>query len=741
MKKFIVIAMLLPSVLGYAYHIEGYISNKKNLKIEDAYILNINRASHTHSNSNGYFNMSDVGIGDTIKISHLQYKEKLILIKEEHLKNTLEIILEEEPLNLSEITISNHLNTLNIITQIELQTNPVNSSQEILRIVPGLIIGQHAGGGKAEQLFLRGFDLDHGTDINITVDGMPVNMVSHAHGQGYADLHFVIPETIKNIDFGKGPYYGSKGNFTTAGYVDFQTKDRIEYNILGMELGSFNTIRTTVLLNLLENNKRNSAYLASELLLTDGPFDSPQNLNRVNLMSKYSFWFKDHSKLSFQASYLKSKWDASGQIPQRLVDSGVIGRFGAVDDTEGGNTSRTNIAFNYFKPISQDLYLKTNAFYSKYDFELYSNFTFYLNDPVYGDQIKQKEDRHIIGLNNELKSISKIGKTEITNQAGLGFRYDIINDVELSHTLNRKKVLNPIQFGNINETNIYSYFSSSIKCGKWLLNPSVRLDHFIFDYYDQLSSEYLSQVKKETAISPKFNIVYSASNNFQVFLKTGKGFHSNDSRLLLSNKVKNAIPAAYGADIGFIWKPYPKLLLNTSLWYLYLQQEFVYVGDEGIVEPSGKTKRYGLDMGLNYQILDWLYFNFDINYAYARSIEEKKGEDFIPLAPEFTSAGGLNFKHNSGFAGSIKYRYISDRPANENNSIIAKGYFITDFNLSYSYKHWTFEIMVENLFDTEWNETQFATESKLMNETIPVEEIHFIPGIPFSLRAKVSFKF
>ncbi len=213
-----------------------------------------------------------------------------------------------------------------------MQTSPVRSSQEILRKVPGLFIGQHAGGGKAEHIFLRGFDIDHGTDVAISVDGMPVNMVSHAHGQGYADLHFLIPETISKIDFGKGPYYSDIGNFGTAGYVQFKTKDVLESSQLSLEYGAFNTTRTMAMLNVLDT-ENHSAYLAADYTVSDGPFESSQNFSRNNFFAKYAGNISDKEKLNAIASHFNSTWDASGQIPVRAVKSGLITRFGAIDDT------------------------------------------------------------------------------------------------------------------------------------------------------------------------------------------------------------------------------------------------------------------------------------------------------------------------------------------------------------------------------------------------------------------------
>ena len=219
------------------------------------------------------------------------------------------------------------------------------------------------------------------------------------------------------------------------------------------------------------------------------------------------------------------------------------------------------------------------------------------------------------------------------------------------------------------------------------------------------------------------------------------GYHSNDSRVVTAQSGEQILPTAFSTDLGTVLKPTEKLAINAAIWSLFLQQEFVYVGDAAIVEPSGKTTRYGIDLGLRYQIADWLYFNTDVNYTVARSTEEPDGQDYIPLAPDLTSAGGFTVSNLGNFSGGISYRYIKDRPANEDNSIVAEGYFVTDLNLNYNHNNWTFGLIVENLFDVDWNETQFATESRLFNEADSTEEIHFTPGVPFFLRGKVSVRF
>ncbi|MFV8466738.1 TonB-dependent receptor [Flavobacterium sp. LB1P62] len=737
MKNFVIILITLLGCTTYAQIQKGIVVDSDGNPVENAYINNASSESHSHTNEFGMFSIDKTVVGNVLKVNALGFKKMNYTFSGSELR----IILEDDVFRLNEIVIQAKLSAMNVISKIDLQTTPVNSSQEILRKVPGLFIGQHAGGGKAEQLFLRGFDIDHGTDIAISVDGMPVNMVSHAHGQGYADLHFVIPETVEKIDFGKGTYYANKGDFATAGYVTFQTKDKIEKSSIGLEVGQFNTLRTVGLFNLLGNQKTQSAYIATEYILTDGPFDSPQNFNRINLLGKYSAILGDNSKFSVSASRFSSRWDASGQIPQRLVDNGTISRFGSVDDTEGGSTSRTNVNASLSKPIDENTFVKANAFYSKYDFELYSNFTFFLEDPINGDQIRQKENRTIYGMNAELNKKTKLNDVNVLVQYGIGFRADATKDTELSHTLNRTTTLQQIKLGDIDESNLFSYVNSEFSFGKLMINPAVRLDYFKFNYQDKLINDYETQTESKAKISPKLNFIYSQNNNLQFYVKSGMGFHSNDTRVVVQNSGKQILPTAIGTDVGTIWKPFPKLIVNSALWYLYLEQEFVYVGDAGIIEPSGKSKRMGFDLGLRYQLNDWFYLDTDANYTYVRSIDELKGQDYIPLAPDFTSTGGLSFQNLNGFSGGIHYRYLKSRPANEDNSIVAKGYFVSDFNINYKLKNISFAIAIDNLFNTKWNETQFATESRLKNEPTSVEEIHFTPGTPFFMKGKITYTF
>ncbi len=455
------IALLCAPFFTWGQAISGTIRNTQQHPIVDVQVLNLSNGLHAHTDEDGYFSIQQSKIGDTLKFYHMAYQSINVVVKEEKLR----VVLKDQLLDLQEIVILPTANNLNLITAVDDRITPVNSSQEILRKVPGLFIGQHAGGGKAEQIFLRGFDIDHGTDIALQVDGMPVNMVSHAHGQGYADLHFLIPETVEKIDFGKGLYYADKGNFNTAGYVDFQTKDRLDNSLIKLEVGQFNTLRTLGMFSIL-NQEKHSAYAAIEYNSTDGPFESPQNFNRLNLFAKYTGKLTPTDKISTTFSHFTSKWDASGQIPQRAVDNGSISRFGAIDDTEGGNTSRSNILLNYNKIISSDAYIKSSLYYSKYDFQLFSNFTFFLEDSLNGDQIKQQEDRSIIGLQSTYYQTLYWNNVKATINVGINLRHDNVADNELSRTRNRKETLEQLQFGDVQETNLGAFANASFELGK-----------------------------------------------------------------------------------------------------------------------------------------------------------------------------------------------------------------------------------------------------------------------------------
>lgn len=710
--------------------------------IADVLVQHDHGNSHTHSGEDGTVQFSIKSFPDTLVITHKGYDEVKWAITNDEDKNKV-VFLQHKPFQISEVSI-NHNSFLTAITKVDLNKFPVNSAQDLLRKVPGLFIAQHAGGGKAEQLFLRGFDADHGTDVSVNVDGMPVNVVSHAHGQGYSDLHFVIPETVNNIDFGKGAYYMDRGDFNTAGYVDFKTYDHLQNSMIKLEGGSFNSKRILGMFNILNDTKeRKSAYLAAEYNYTDGAFDVKQNFNRINIFGKYNQWITDNDYFNLQFSNFNSSWNASGQIPERAVNNGIIDRWQSIDPTEGGETSRTNVEVNYKHIISPSENIEAMSFYSKYNFNLYSDFTFYLKDKDYGDEIQQTDGRNIYGVEVKHTKNFLFDNSSLNWISGVGFRNDDINTLQLNHVYHRDLLLDRLADVQGTETNLHAFSGLVWKTGKFTINPALRLDHFIFNLHDLLNVEQLpsGQSKEETRLSPKLNFSYAQNDNIMWFLKTGMGFHSNDIRVVVANKNDNTLPYSLGGDFGVRLHPFKSLIITPTLWYMYLQQEFVYVGDEAVVEPSGKSRRFGADLGIRFQPLENFYLNADINYSHARFIEEENGQDYVPLAPVVTSTGSVNWDFMHGFSLGLQYRYLGERPAVEDNSIRTKAYFVNDLMLSYNRQKWGANIQVNNLFNVKWNEAQFATETQLKGEPEPITDLTYTPGNPFGVRVGLYYKF
>lgn len=699
----------------------------------------------------GNFNFKKI-IGNVtdISVTSIGYESKLISI--DSLKQLNYIIgIAAQNVELKSVVISARSgDQYKPISKTDIAMRGVNNSQEILRIIPGIVIGQHQGGGKAEQIFLRGFDADHGTDFRLDVDGLPINMVSHAHGQGFADSHFIIPETIDNVDFKKGPYTTSKGDFATTGFVDFNTKNVLTDNILSIEGGEFKTFRGLVMMNLLSDKlrkKQQSWYVASEYRYSDAYFDSPQHFKRFNLFTKYNGKISKRSNLSFSATTFWSKWDASGQIPDRAVDKGIIGFYGAIDPNEGGITYRTNLNAQVLTSFDNGDIIKNQVFYSNSHFDLHTNFTFFLEDSVNGDQIRQRESRNLMGYNGSYQHASYIGKIRLSSELGVQLRYDMTRNSELSHTKDRYTVLDAIKLGNIFELAVSPYISETFKFNEhFSINAGIRFDQFFFKYKNKLASDSTlpgigNYRSNANTVSPKLNFYYHVNNALQFYLTTGKGYHSNDARSAVTNSADLALPTVYSADLGTVFKPAKNIIINVAAWYIYLQQEFVYSGDGGFVEFSGKTRRVGFDFSGRYEPVKSLYFDLDVNYAHGRAVGEPKGADYIPLAPVWTSSAGITYVSKKGFNGSFRYRYVADRSANEDYSLTAKGYFITDAVINYTQRNYAIGLVINNVFNTKWKETQFDTETRLKNEAQAVDEVCFTPGTPFAAKLSFTFKF
>ncbi|MEP7277266.1 MAG: TonB-dependent receptor [Bacteroidota bacterium] len=660
-------------------------------------------------------------------------------------------MLNPRSIELSSVTISAHAgDQYKPISRADIAMRGVNNSQEVLRIIPGIVIGQHQGGGKAEQIFLLGFDADHGTDFRLEVDGLPINMVSHAHGQGFADSHFIIPETIQRVDFKKGLYSAAKGDFTTTGSVDFNTKNALTENTVKLEAGMFKTVRALAMFNLLNSKakqKQQSWYLASEYRYSNAYFDNPQHFKRFNLFTKYNGRVSASSYLTVSATTFWSKWDASGQIPDRAVAKGLIGFYGAIDPFEGGITYRTNINAQLVTALYNGDVIENQLYYSNTHFDLHTNFTFFLTDTVNGDEIRQREGRSLMGYNGSYHHIGYTGAIKMITEAGLNVRSDKTHNSELSHTADRFTTIGLIKLGDITELNIAPYLSETFNFNPhFSINAGLRFDQFFNTYNNKFAGDTTlpgtgTYKAPANIVSPKLNFYYHVDDKTQFYLTSGRGLHSNDARSVVVEHGYQSLPAAYGADLGTVFKPIKNIIVNAAIWYIWLQQEFVYSGDGGDIGFNGKTRRVGFDFSGRYQPIKTLYFELDLNYAHGRSTKDPKGQNYIPLAPVLTSTAGISYTNKKGFNGSLRYRYLGDRPGKEDYSLTAVGYFITDAVINYVKPKYEIGLVINNIFNTKWKETQFDTETRLKGEAQPVEEICFTPGTPFAARLSLAVKF
>ena len=749
MRIYLIVWMLLFCRTIYAQsNIQGKVVEAHNqIPIQNAYVqlVNVNNQI-TYTDIEGRFEFKSLSAGIYYLLIHSLGYESItdtIELKEAQ-QHYSTISLKESTVEIPEIIISARNEVaFTTINSIDFKLRPINTTQDLLRLVPGLFIAQHAGGGKAEQLFLRGFDVDHGTDVAVSVDNMPVNMVSHAHGQGYADLHFVIPETVDNIKFQKGCYDAAIGNFNTAGSVRFQTKNFLPENKVKFEMGRFNTYRGLVMLNLIPHTDtveaKHSAYVASEAFYTKGFFEQPQHFNRFNVFAKYHGILSKNTFLTASVSTFSSRWDASGQIPQRAIDDGSITWFGSIDPSEGGKTSRSNAIVKLTTNAGKLGVFTNQAYLSQCNFSLFSNFTFYKDDTARGDEIHQYENRTVLGFNSSIANdYTVLGNTVKTNY-GVGYRGDRINNIGLAH-VEKRTFLNDVKKGSIYENNMNGFADASLLLSARItLNAGVRYDYFLFSYKSVLDDS-ASADRGQGILSPKANIYYKLTPNIQIYTSGGYGFHSNDARVSVYKTSQSSLPRAKSVDLGTNIKVANKLFMNVALWYMYLQSEYVYVGDAGMLEPSGSTKRIGIDMSFRYQLLKWLYADLDVNLAKPRYIDLPEGENYVPLAPPITSIGGLSVKQTN-WSASLRYRYLGKRAAVEDNTIVASGYFIMDAVVNYQWKMMQFGLTAENIFNQKWREAQFATESQLKGETAPVNEIHFTPGTPFYLKGSVTVVF
>ncbi len=698
-----------------------------------------------------------------LAISILGYKPISFPVKVDENKPApaLFILLPRTALSLSQVTVTgstkNIGQNLNVINQLDMLLRPINSAQDLMRLVPGLFLAQHQGGGKAEQIFLRGFDADHGTDFAVFWDGIPVNMPSHAHGQGYADSHFMIPETIDQVNVYKGDYATPIGDFATAGAAAFFTKNYVD-NMVKVEYGNYGYNRIMGTLNLLGKDKhliskyRESAYISAENAYNSASyFVHPQDYKRFSVFGKYYGELSPKTSLTVEGSYFNASWYGSGQIPVRAISEGLITRFGAIDPSEGGQTDRTN--FNAILKTTYDdgSILKNQVYYSYYQLNLFTDFTFFLVDTVHGDGINQRDKgRNIFGYNGTYEMNTDIRGRILKTVLGVSTKVDM-GQIALRQQQDRN-ILDTVSMGNLYEQNVSAYIDETYHfTDKFFVNAGVRADYFYIQYektfpapvepglfFNPDSSGEVSKVK----FSPKLNFYYNVSPNVQLFVKAGYGFHSNDARAIISNPNVNTLPTAIGYEIGSTFKPMHDMLINIELWGLNLQNELTYDQDVAQDVINGPTQRLGIDFSVRYQILKRLFFDMDVEFSHGRFTDSAAGHNYIPLAPTVTSIAGITYKNPKGLSASLRYRYIDNRPADSEDEITAYGYFLLDAVVKYRIKKYEVGMTIENLLNVNWNEAQFETLTRLPGEPLAgINQLCFTPGAPRLIKGSITYYF
>ncbi|MGH7579140.1 MAG: TonB-dependent receptor, partial [Gemmatimonadales bacterium] len=717
--------------------------------VADAVIRLIRPATgrFTHTSAAGRFELAVPAGEASLLVAGIGYAPDTVRVGPDDRR--IVIWLQESAFALDPITVSAEPTysaaSSRIIRELDFRLRPRETAQELLRLAPGLVIAQHAGGGKAEQIFLRGFDVDHGTDVAVSVDGVPVNMVSHGHGQGYADLHFITPEAVQLGEVRKGAYDAEDGNFATAGSVNLRTRDRIASAGAEARAGTYNTAHGIVMTPFGGPASEAGGYVMLSGHYTDGPTISPQRYQRLNAFARFTAPVGGGAEVVASASGFDSRWFASGQIPSRAVASGAISRFGSIDDSEGGRTSRYDLSLGARSTRGAERRWEARAYAVKYDFDLFSNFTFFLDDPVDGDGINQTDDRWIAGANAWYSLPSRAAGIEGRTTIGVGGRSDW-TDVGLNRSVGREPGEARVD-ARVSEQHGFTWIKQDLRLAPRLrLQLGLRADLFRFDVLDRLEGTesdlaHVSGIRTEGIVSPKANLALELSPSTSVFANLGAGFHSNDARgVIQAASGDRVLPRALGAELGsrYVWTGGS---IAISGWALDLQSELTYVGDVGTTEPSGRTRRIGLDLEGRVRLADWLWADADLNLSRGRFRDEPRGADLVPLAPTLTSTGGLTVQGLGNFRGGIRYRHIGHRSADESNSIRALGATLAEVFAGYRVGGVDLVLAVDNLFDVDWNEAQFATTSRLRDEPAEVTELHFTPGSRRSVQLGAEYRF
>jgi outer membrane receptor protein involved in Fe transport len=633
-----------------------------------------------------------------------------------------------------------------VISGEALNARPASRVGEVLEAVPGLIVTQHSGEGKANQYFLRGFNLDHGTDLAISVDGMPVNMPTHGHGQGYADVNFLIPELVQSVNVRKGPYFADKGDFASAGAVDINYLAKLPKNIAEQTFGSFGYARALaakstaagegMLLTAFEANKYN------------GPWDVPDNVRKLNGVLRYSQGTATDGFTLTGMAYANG-WNSTDQVAQRAIDQGMIARYGSLDPTDGGTSSRFSLSGN-FAQSSDWGQTKISAYVIRSSLQLFNDFSYFLDDPVNADQFSQTDRRTVVGLDASHAFDYRFAGIETQTRVGLQTRGDDIN-VGLFKTVARE-TLSTVREDSVREGNVGLWADSTSRWADWL-RTSVGIREDIFAGRVVSDTAQNSGYSQASMTSPKAGIVLGPWYRTEFYGNAGYGLHSNDIRGATitvdpNDKVTplDRVPLlvrSKGAEIGIRSKAVDGLTSTLAVFVLDFDSELLFVGDAGTAEPSRPSRRVGVEWTNQYKVLPWMTLDFDLAYTRARFTNIDPVGDFIPGAPAWVASGGVTFGADSGWFGALRARYFGPRPLIEDDSVRSQSSLIFNARAGYKFDNGLrLQLDVLNLFNAQTNQIEYYYLSRLPGEPIGgVADRHVHPAEPLAVRLTLAARF
>ncbi|MEO0422006.1 MAG: TonB-dependent receptor [Pseudomonadota bacterium] len=639
------------------------------------------------------------------------------------------------------------------IGQDDLAARPTLRVGELLEAIPGAAVTQHSGPGKANQYFLRGFNLDHGTDFAGFVDGIPLNLPTHGHGQGYLDLNPIIPELVQTVDFGKGPYYADIGDFSSAGYARYNLKDSLAAPVIEATVGEFGFYRA-VLAGSKQFAGDANILGALELEQYDGPWELDNDAQKLNAFARISGHVGD-TFLSLSGSVYAADWNSTDQVPARAIEQGLISPLGNIDPTLGGESERYSLNFEFAGDPPNGGGFRGNAYAVASDFELFSNFTYFLDDPENGDQITQRDRRLIVGGNFEYEFTNELFGRPWTTRVGTQLRHDEIYDVALL----RSQARNPISTVREDEgsqTNIGVYADTTIELTPWMRTTlGLRANQYWFDIDE---SNIAANVGDESdgLVQPKATLVFGPFRETEIYLNAGEAFHSNDARGTVTRiDPASGEPAdpvtplvqSRGAEIGVRTAIIPGLQSTLAVWWLELDSELLFVGDAGTTEPSGSSRRVGVEWSNFYRINEFLTFDADIAFTDS----EFDNGDEIPGSVGRVITSGFSFDLPSGPFGGIYFRHFGDSPLTEDGSVMADSTSVV--NLRAGYRRQRFEVAVDafNLFDSNDPDISYFFASCLPTDPQAVcgvgssgegvEDVHIHQVEPRQLRATFTLRF